>query len=47
MIAYTYIVKMSDEYDESQALYDIYKNKIESYIHHRVQRPLQNKMGQS
>ena len=47
MKTYTCIVKLSDECDKSAELYQIFQQRIDSYIQNRVQIALQNKMGQS
>ena len=47
MKTYTCIVKLSDECDKSAELYQIFQQRIDHYIQNRVQKALQNKMGQS
>jgi hypothetical protein len=47
MRTYTCIVKLSDEYDLSAELYEIFKQRIDQYISMRIQKSLQNKVGQS
>lgn len=32
MRTYSYIVKLSDEFDKSAELYEIYKQRIEHYV---------------
>jgi hypothetical protein len=36
MKTYSCIVKLSDEFDKSAELYEIYKQRIDSYVEHRV-----------
>ena len=47
MRTYTCIVKLSDEYDKSAELYEIYIQRIEAFIRDRVSKALQTKMGDS
>ena len=47
MQTYTAIVRLSDEQDESHALFKIYTTKLENYIKNRIQVALQSKMGDS
>lgn len=47
MKTYSCIVKLSDEFDKSAELYELYKQRIEHYIQNRVNRALQAQMGRS
>ena len=47
MRAYTLIVRLSDEYDKSEQIYQIYEDKLQAHIKNRVIAQLDAKIGDS